>query len=150
MTNENAEKLLRVIEEREKTFRERLDCLGADDQMTRDAFSELTGLEEAFEVVFGRTVVDYILMKEFEKKEEKPMKKLYKVNTNASLEMISVDYDNRIARIYGGTDGWQYDHSLAEVEDDSSWGDGEFDAIVADLESNDQDFQIVEEREFDD
>ena len=71
MMNENAEKLLRVIEEREKTFRERLDCLGADDQMTRDAFSELMGLEEAFEVVFGRTVVDYILMNEFEKKRKR-------------------------------------------------------------------------------
>ena len=69
--NENAEKLLRVIEEREKTFRERLDCLGADDQMTRDAFSELMGLEESFEVVFGRTVVDYILMNEFEKKRKR-------------------------------------------------------------------------------
>ena len=78
------------------------------------------------------------------------MKKLYKVNTNASLEMISVDFDNRIARIYGGTDGWQYDHSLAEVEDDSSWGEDDFDAITAALESNDPDFQIVEEREFDD
>lgn len=79
------------------------------------------------------------------------MKKLYKVNTNASLEMISVDYDNRIARIYGGTDGWQYDHPLAEVEDDSSWDDDfDFDEIVAALESNDPDFRIVEEREFDD
>ena len=78
------------------------------------------------------------------------MKKLYKVNTNAALEMISVDFDNRIARIYGGTDGWQYDHSLVEVEDDSSWGEDDFDAIVADLESNDSGFQIVEERELDD
>ena len=78
------------------------------------------------------------------------MKKLYKVNTNAALEMISVDFDNRIARIYGGTDGWQYDHSLVEVEDDSSWGEDDFDAIVADLESNDPDFQIVEEREIND
>lgn len=79
------------------------------------------------------------------------MKKLYKVNTNAALEMISVDYDNRIARIYGGIDGWQYDHSLMEVEDDSGWDDDyNFDDIVADLESNDPDFQIVEEREFDD
>ena len=78
------------------------------------------------------------------------MKKLYKVNTNAALEMISVDYDNYVARIYGGIDGWQYDHSLAEVEDDSSWGEGDFDDIVAALESNDPDFQIVEEREFDD
>lgn len=66
--NQNEEKLLRVIQERENTFRERLDCLGADDRMTRAAFSELLGLEEAFEVVFGRTVVDYILMKDFEKK----------------------------------------------------------------------------------
>lgn len=79
------------------------------------------------------------------------MKKLYKVNTNACLEMLSVDYDNRIARIYGGTDGWQYDHSLAEVEDDSSWDDDfNFDDIVAALESNSPDFQIVEECEFDD
>lgn len=78
------------------------------------------------------------------------MKKLYMVNTNAALEMISVDYDNYVARIYGGIDGWQYDHSLAEVEDDSSWGEGDFDDIVAALESNDPDFQIVEEREFDD
>lgn len=69
MMNQNEEKLLRVIQEREKTFRERLECLGAEDQMTRDAFSELMGLEEAFEVLFGRTVVDYILMKDFEKKE---------------------------------------------------------------------------------
>ena len=36
------------------------------------------------------------------------------------------------------------------MEDDSSWGEGDFDAIVADLESNSPDFQIVEEREFDD
>lgn len=78
------------------------------------------------------------------------MKKLYKVNTNAALEMISVDFDNRVARIYGGTDGWQYDHSLADVEDDSSWGEDDFNAIVADLESNDSGFQIVEERELDD
>ena len=72
------------------------------------------------------------------------MKKLYKVSTIAALEMISVDYDNYVARIYGGIDGWQYDHSLAEVEDDSSWGEGDFDGIVAALESNDLDFQIVE------
>lgn len=68
MMNQNEEKLLRVIQEREKTFQKRLACLGADDRMTHDAFSELLGLEEAFEVVFGRTVVDYILMKDFEKK----------------------------------------------------------------------------------
>ena len=66
MKNQNEEKLLRTIQEREKTFRERLDCLGTDDQLTHDAFSEMMGLEEAFEVVFGRTVVDYILMKDFE------------------------------------------------------------------------------------
>lgn len=78
------------------------------------------------------------------------MKKMYKVQTNAALEMISVDYDNFVARIYGGTDGWQYDHSLAEVEDDSSWDECDFDGIVAALESNSPDFQIVEEREFDD
>ena len=68
MMKQNEEKLLRVIQEREKTFRERLECLGADDQMTHDAFSELTGMEEAFEVVFGRSVVDYILMKNLENK----------------------------------------------------------------------------------
>lgn len=62
MMNPNEEKLLQVIQEREKTYLERLHRLGADDQMTHDAFSEMMGLEEAFEVVFGRTVVDYILM----------------------------------------------------------------------------------------
>ena len=148
MKNQNEEKLLKVIQEREKTFRERLERLGADDQMTHDVFIEMIWLEEAFEIVFGRTVADYILMKDSEKKEKKNMKKLYMVNTNASLEMISVDYDNRIARIYGGTDGWQYDHSLAEVEDDSSWGEGDFDAIVADLESNSPDFRILDEIDF--
>ena len=69
MMNQNEEKLLRVIQEREETFRERLECLGADDQMTHDAFSELTGLEEAFGVVVGRAVVDYMLMKDFENRE---------------------------------------------------------------------------------
>ena len=79
------------------------------------------------------------------------MKKLYKVNTNARPEMIYVDYDERIVRIYDGLDGWQLDHSINEVEDTSGWDDDyNFDAIVADLESNDPDFQIVEEREFDD
>ena len=70
MKNQNEEKLLRVIQEREESFRDCLECLGADDQMTHDAFSELMGLEEAFEVVFGRTVVDYILMKDLENKED--------------------------------------------------------------------------------
>ena len=149
MMNENAEKLLRVIEEREKTFRERLDCLGADDQMTRDAFSELMGMEESFEVVFGRTVVDYILMKDFEKNEEKNMKKLYMVNTNDRLEMIFVEYDEKVVRIYGGLDGWQYDHMLSDVEDVSSWDDDfDFDEIVKALGSNSPDFQILDERDF--
>lgn len=148
MMNQNEEKFVRVIQECTKTFRGCLDCLGADDQLTHDVFSILLRLEDEFDVIFGRTVVDYILMKDFDNKEEKNMKKLYMVNTNAGLEMISVDYDNRIARIYGGTDGWQYDHSLREVEDDSSWGDGDFDAIVADLESNNPDFRILDEIDF--
>lgn len=149
MMNQNEEKLLQVIKEREKIFRERLECLGADDQMTHDAFSELIGLEEVFEVVFGRTVVDYILMKDFEKKEEKNMKKLYMVNTNARLEMIFVDYDEKIVRIYGGLDGWQYEHTLFEVEDVSSWDDDfDFDEIVKALKSNSPDFQILYERDF--
>ena len=79
------------------------------------------------------------------------MKKLYKINTNARPEMIYVDYNERIVRIYDGLDGWQVYHSVDEVEDTSSWDDDfNFDDIVADLESNDPDFQIVEEREFDD
>lgn len=147
--NQNEEKLLRVIQEREETFRDCLECLGADDQMTHDTFSELMGLEEAFEVVFGRTVVDYILMKDFEKKEEKNMKKLYMVNTNAKLEMIFVDYYEKVVRIYGGKDGWQYDHSLSDVDDVSSWDDDfDFDEIVKALESNSPDFQILDERDF--
>lgn len=44
------------------------------------------------------------------------MKKLYMVNTNAGLEMIFVDYDEKIVRIYDGLDGWQYDHPLSDVE----------------------------------
>lgn len=147
--NQNEEKLLEVIEERAKTFRERLGRLGADNQMTHDAFSEMMGLEEAFEVVFGRTSVDYILMKDFENKEEKSMKKLYMVNTNEKLEMIFVDYDEKIVRIYGGQDGWQYDHPLSDVEDVSSWDDDfDFDEIVKALESNSPDFQILDERDF--
>ena len=79
------------------------------------------------------------------------MKKLYTVNTNARPEMIYVDYDERIVRIYDGLDGWQLDHSINEVEDTSGWDDDfNFDDIVAALESNDPDFQIVEERELDD
>lgn len=79
------------------------------------------------------------------------MKKLYKVNTNARPEMIYVDYDERIVRIYDGLDGWQLDHSIYEVEDTSGWDDDfNFDDIVASLESNGPDFEIVEERELDD
>ena len=79
------------------------------------------------------------------------MKKLYKVNTNARPEMIYVDYDERIVRIYDGLDGWQLDHSINEVEDTSSWDDDSaFDAITAALESNDPNFEIVEERELND
>lgn len=149
MMNQNEEKLIRVIQEREKIFRDRLEYLGADDQMTHDAFSKLMGLEEAFEVVFGRTVVDYILMKYFENKGKKNMKKLYMVNTNEKLEMIFVDYDEKIVRIYGGQDGWQYDHPLSDVEDVSSWDDDfDFDEIVKALESNSPDFQILDERDF--
>ena len=147
--NQNEEKLFRVIQEREEIYRERLHSLGAYDQMTHDAFSEWLGLQEAFEVVFGRTVVDYILMKDYEKKVGKNMKKLYMVNTNAGLEMIFVDYDEKIVRIYGGQDGWQYDHTLNDVEDVSSWDDDfDFDEIVNALESNSPDFQILDERDF--
>lgn len=79
------------------------------------------------------------------------MKKLYKVNTNARPEMIYVDYDERIVRIYDGLDGWQVYHSVDEVEDTSGWDDDfAFDAITAALESNDPNFEIVEERELND
>ncbi len=77
------------------------------------------------------------------------MKKLYKVCTNAELEMIFVDYDEKIVRIYGGHDGWQYEHTLSDVEDVSSWDDDfDFDEIVKALESNNPDFQILDERDF--
>ena len=77
------------------------------------------------------------------------MKKLYMVNTNAGLEMIFVDYDEKIVRIYGGKDGWQYDHPLSDVEDVSSWDDDfDFDEIVKALEPNSPDFQILDERDF--
>lgn len=76
MKNQNEEKIIRVIQERERTYLDRLHRMGADDQMTHDAFSEMIGLEEAFEVVFGRTVVDYILMKDFEKKVGKEHEKV--------------------------------------------------------------------------
>lgn len=77
------------------------------------------------------------------------MKKLFKVNTNERLEMIFIDYDEKIARIYGGKDGWQYDHPLSDVDDVSSWDDDfDFDEIVKALESNSPDFQILDERDF--
>lgn len=77
------------------------------------------------------------------------MKKLYKVNTNEKLEMIFVDYDEKIVRLYCGRDGWQYDHPLSDVEDASSWDDDfDFDEIVKALESNSPDFQILDERDF--
>ena len=34
------------------------------------------------------------------------MKKLYKVNTNAGIEMICLDHDNKQGWVYRGTDGW--------------------------------------------
>ena len=77
------------------------------------------------------------------------MKKLYMVNTNAGLEMIFVDYDEKIVRIYGGHDGWQYDHPLSDVEDVSTWDDDfDFGEIVKALESNSIGFQILDERDF--
>lgn len=65
MNNQNAEKLLRAIEEREKVYRERLNRLGFEDEQTQSAFSELMALEDEFEAVFGRNA--YILMRNFEK-----------------------------------------------------------------------------------
>ena len=65
----NIEKLLRAIEERYETFQKRKNIFGINNELTQGSFRELMGLEEAFEVVFGRTVVDYILMKDFENKE---------------------------------------------------------------------------------
>ncbi len=65
MNNQNAEKLLRAIEEREKIYRERLNRLGFEDEQTQSAFSALMALEDEFESVFGRNA--YILMRDFEK-----------------------------------------------------------------------------------
>ena len=64
MKNPNVEKLLKVIEERGETFRCRLELFGSVDEMTRSAFSELLGLEEAFEIITGKTVVEYVLSKD--------------------------------------------------------------------------------------
>lgn len=77
------------------------------------------------------------------------MKMLYKVNTNATVELIYVDFDERRVRIYNGLDGWQLEHSVYEVEDTSSWDDDfDFGDIVNALESDSPNFQIVEECEF--
>lgn len=65
MNNQNAEKLLRAIEERERIYRERLSALGFEDSRTQSAFGELMGLEEEFEARFGRNA--YILMRDFAK-----------------------------------------------------------------------------------
>lgn len=63
MKNEKSEKLLRVIYERERVYRERLGNLGFEDPQTQCAFSELMGLEDEFERQFGRNA--YILMRDF-------------------------------------------------------------------------------------
>lgn len=78
------------------------------------------------------------------------MKKLYMVNTGARMEMIFVDYEEKIVRIFhGGLVGWQYDHTLSDVDDVSSWDDDfDFDEIVKALESNSPDFQILDEIDF--
>lgn len=65
MKNPNVEKLLKTIEEREETMRSRMNIFGASDTMTRSAFGELIGLEEAFEIITGMTVVEYVLTDEF-------------------------------------------------------------------------------------
>lgn len=62
------EKLLKIIEERRRSLEACVALLGDEDELTQNIYSELTGLEEAFEVVFGRTVVEYILMKEEKKR----------------------------------------------------------------------------------
>lgn len=58
------EKLLKLIEQRRQSFVSCVALLGDEDELTRNIYSELMGLKEAFEVVFGRTVVEYIMMKE--------------------------------------------------------------------------------------
>ncbi len=79
------------------------------------------------------------------------MKKLYKVNTNAGTEMICLDHDNGISYIYRGDDGWQYDHSIDEVEDVSGWDIGDDpDQQYADFVNmikNGSEIEIIEERE---
>lgn len=64
MTNYNIEKLLEAIEERNETFRRRVELFGSDDILTLSAFSEVKGLEEAFRLVTGMTVVQYVLSRD--------------------------------------------------------------------------------------
>ena len=80
------------------------------------------------------------------------MKKLYKVNTNAGIEMICLDHDNKLGWIYQGTDGWKYDHSIAEVTDVSGWDRGSDDLEqqyndLLNMIENDSNVEIIEERE---
>lgn len=80
------------------------------------------------------------------------MKKLYKVNTNAGTEMICLDHDNKQGLVYQGTDGWQYDHSINEVEDVSGWDSGSDDlerqyVDLLNMIKNDSSVEIIEVRE---
>lgn len=61
----NIEKLLKAIEERQETFQRRKNLFGSNNVLTRDSFRELMGLEEAFKIITGMTVVEYILSDEF-------------------------------------------------------------------------------------
>lgn len=79
------------------------------------------------------------------------MKKLYKVRTNAGIDMICIDYENKTGCFYQGTDGWQYDHSINDVEDTSGWnlglanGEELYSGLVAMIENKEN--EILEERE---
>lgn len=57
----NIEKLLKAIEEQEERFLRRKNLFGSNDELTRDAFRELMGMEEAFEIITGMTVVEYTI-----------------------------------------------------------------------------------------
>lgn len=61
----NIEKLLKAIKERYETFQKRENLFGRNDELTRGSFRELMGLEEAFEIITGMTVVEYTLYNEF-------------------------------------------------------------------------------------
>lgn len=61
----NIEKLLKAIEEQEERFQRRKNLFGSSDEFTRDTFRELMGMEEAFKIITGMTVVEYILSNEF-------------------------------------------------------------------------------------